>query len=77
MIYIFRKRKQPTPGAMAYSFEPNFTLPLQSPIGAGIAVRQLRAIFQQPQVRSYIAVPQSGYGGLVAGQMVLQSLMRK
>lgn len=76
MWYLFKKRKQLSPGAMAYSFEPNYTLPLQSPIGPSVAVRHLRATFQAPQVHVSIRVPTTGLGGLAAGQMILQPLVK-
>lgn len=77
MLYFFKKRPTQTPGVSNYSFEPNFTLPMQSPIGTGTAVRQLRAVFQAPQVFAPQLVLTSGLGGLQHGQMIFQPLIRQ
>lgn len=74
-IYHWTKKRLPTPGAQNYAFE-SLGLVEFTPIGAGLGNRMQLAVLQPPQV--YIqsqAVPTTGFGGPVAGQMALQPLI--
>lgn len=74
--YHWVNKEQPTPGALSYAFE-SLALPEFSPIGPGVHPKNLtlRNATQQPQ--SYIpnqAVPIAGYGGVLAGTVIMQPL---
>lgn len=68
------KKRLPSAGAMNYALD-SLGLTEFGPIGAGIGTRASLTKTQPPQLYVPInAVPTSGLGGLVAGQIMLQGL---
>jgi hypothetical protein len=61
-------------GAMEFTFEPNFDLPVISFRGAGRLAGALKPLQPTPVYLSTLRVPVAGFGGIQAGQFVHQSL---
>jgi hypothetical protein len=67
-LYVFRRTKQPTPGAMDLAFVAGPGLPLQR-MSNGIEAGQCPSPVGG-QDHYWLAVPQSGFGGLISGGVV-------
>lgn len=90
MLYWFKKTRQPQAGAMAYAFEPRFSLPYFPPSGPAIQIRADRRTVDpgylpggqgafnpvQPQQIYYTQqIGIQGLAGIAAGQTALQPLI--
>lgn len=76
MFGTYRKTPYANPGAGNYAFIPNTTLPVLDVQGNGNICGMYRVFpGQQPIIMQ--AVPTDGYGGLVAGQVILQPLQKE
>jgi len=75
-FYQFYPHRMPSPGSQNWIFEPKFGLPLHAIADRGVfPAHQFKSAIQPPQVWYNQAVPQAGYGGLQAGQIVGQGLI--
>lgn len=73
--YHWQRKRLPTPGAQNYAFE-TLALAEFSPVGWGVRARQFFNVLQPPQL--YVngqALPITGLGGLIAGQVIMQPLI--
>ena len=69
-----QQTQQPHAGALSYAFTPQRLLPPQNIFGHGIVFPSSRILPLPPLIVSNAGV-QSGLGGIVAGQLVLQPLL--
>jgi hypothetical protein len=70
-----RKKPALTPGAYDKAYE-NLSLAefTQAGCGAGVIARQFFGVTQPPQLYVGLGTSLTGYGGLAAGQMIMQPL---
>jgi hypothetical protein len=74
-LFHWEKKKQLSPGAMAYAFE-TLALAEFTPIGPSVASRHLFQTVQPPQLYvNNMVVNTTGLGGLYAGQYISQPLL--
>lgn len=81
-LWGFRKTKQDHSGAEKFAYKDfrqrllyqNIASPWGAPIVKNLAPMQFIKVFQGPNIMVNPAVLTSGYGGLVAGQVMLQPL---
>lgn len=75
MPYTWQETHYPSPGAENFAFVPNMTLPALAVQGPGnMVLGQLSAVTAN-EFFTMPTIPTSGYGGLVQGQIVGQSLI--
>lgn len=67
------KRRQPSPGAMAFAVA-DFRITHDSAIGGGRVPFAQRNVLQPPQVMQGLGLPVAGLGGVIQGQLVGQPL---
>lgn len=72
-LYQFHQGAVLTPGTQNLVFEPAFELPTFA-VAQGVKYTPFFAPLQPPQIWQSKAVGVNGLGGIVAGQMALQSL---
>lgn len=75
LLYSWIPRPYPTPNTGNMAFQQNTALPQYDLRGAGRPVFHQFQAFQKPVTNTPVVVPE-GYGGLFAGQFVVQPLSK-